>query len=184
MSDLPTFRYHPDPVQTGSIVERPVNCVCCGKRRDYTYTGPVYATADLDDQLCPWCVASGAVYARFRATFTDKDALVDGFDRTRTPNRTDIIEEISRRTPGFNGWQQERWLVHCGDACAFLGPAGRAEIASYSNVDLLESLRTDVEMSNDDFERYLARLDTDGGPTAYVFRCLHCSCLLGYSDSA
>jgi len=50
MSDLPTFRYHPDPVQTGSIVERPVNCVCCGKRRDYTYTGPVYAAADLVDE--------------------------------------------------------------------------------------------------------------------------------------
>jgi uncharacterized protein CbrC (UPF0167 family) len=184
MSTLPTFRYHPDPVQTGSIVERPVNCVCCGKRRDYTYIGPVYAAADLDGHLCPWCVASGAVHEEFGATFTDEDALVDSLNRTRTRNRTDVINEVSGRTPGFSGWQQERWLVHCGDACAFLGPAGQTEVASYSSADLLESLRTDAEMTNDAFERYLAELDKDRGPTAYVFRCLHCSRLLGYSDSA
>lgn len=184
MSDLPTFRYHPDPEETGSIVKRPVNCVCCRKRRDYTYIGPVYATADLDNQLCPWCLASGAAHEKFGATFTDEEALVDGLNRTRTQNRTDVIDEVSGRTPGFSGWQQERWLVHCGDACAFLGPAGRTEVASYSSADLLESLRTDAEMTKDAFERYFSELDKEGGPTAYVFRCLHCSLLLGYSDAS
>ncbi len=57
-----------------------------------------------------------------------KTHIVDSLNRTRTRNRTDVIDEVSGRTPGFSGWQQERWLVHCGDACAFLGPAGRTEI--------------------------------------------------------
>ena len=184
MSELPTFRYHTNPEQTGSIVDRPVNCVCCGERRDYTYTGPVYAVADLDDQICPWCIASGAAHEKFGATFTDADALADGLNPPHTPIRTDAIDEVTKRTPGFNGWQQERWLVHCDEPCAFLGPAGRTEIASYSSGDLLESLRTDVAMTNDAFESYLARLDKDREPTAYVFQCLHCSRLLGYSDCA
>lgn len=29
-----------------------------------------------------------------------------------------IVEEITRRTPGFTGWQQESWLYHCGDGAA------------------------------------------------------------------
>jgi uncharacterized protein CbrC (UPF0167 family) len=32
-----------------------------------------------------------------------------------------VLEEVSQRTPGFLGWQQERWLYHCSDAAAFLG---------------------------------------------------------------
>ncbi len=30
---LPTFKYHPDPLATGSVIESNVECVCCGQAR-------------------------------------------------------------------------------------------------------------------------------------------------------
>ncbi|MFI5930076.1 CbrC family protein [Micromonospora sp. NPDC051543] len=35
-----------------------------------------------------------------------------------------VVEETTRRTPGFAGWQQGSWLYHCNDGVAFLRPAG------------------------------------------------------------
>jgi uncharacterized protein len=40
--DLPVFRYHPDPIASGSIVASGAQCACCGARRGFIYTGPVY----------------------------------------------------------------------------------------------------------------------------------------------
>ena len=42
-----------------------------------------------------------------------------------------MIEEVAYRTPGFSGWQQERWWTHCGDAGQFLGRAGRKELEAF-----------------------------------------------------
>src|SRR5215475_2947697 len=68
---LPQFRYHPDPVSTGSVVAEPVECVCCGERRSHVYAGPVYAVDELVRELCPWCIASGRAATMFDAQFTD-----------------------------------------------------------------------------------------------------------------
>lgn len=78
MTDLvPTFRYHPDPVASGSVRASPVPCRCCGLARGWLYTGPVYAEEALDEALCPWCIADGTAAARFGASFVD-DAAFDG----------------------------------------------------------------------------------------------------------
>lgn len=37
---LPKFKYHPDPVATGHLVESDTACACCGQVRGYIYTGP------------------------------------------------------------------------------------------------------------------------------------------------
>ena len=34
------------------------------------------------------------------------------------------LEELTRRTPGYHGWQQEYWVAHCDDYCAFIGYVG------------------------------------------------------------
>jgi uncharacterized protein CbrC (UPF0167 family) len=72
---LPVFRYHPDPLKSGSIVPSDAECRCCGKRRGYIYTGPVYAEADLDEALCPWCIADGSAHRTFDAGFVDREAF-------------------------------------------------------------------------------------------------------------
>jgi uncharacterized protein CbrC (UPF0167 family) len=81
---------------------------------------------------------------------------------------------ITRRTPGFAGWQQERWLVHCGDGAEYLGRADAADLAAHPDV------RTDFPV---DDEWFIAALNKDDPPTAYLFRCRKCRTHLAYADS-
>jgi uncharacterized protein CbrC (UPF0167 family) len=181
MEQLPQFRYHPDPVGAGNVVASTVTCRSCGRARGAAYVGPVYAEEELDGELCPWCIADGSAAGRFGAEFTDA-ASVGGGAWDAVP--AGVVDEVVQRTPGFAGWQQERWWTHCGDAAAFLGRAGRRELEKRW-AGALPEIRADAGLSSDDADwvRYLAALDADGAPTAYVFRCLHCGQLGGYTDT-
>lgn len=117
-SQLPPFRFHPDPVASGSVVASDLCCVCCRKARGYVYTGPVYAERDLDSQLCPWCIGDGKAHAKFDATFVDSEAMEDG-----VPDSS--AEEICERTPGYDAWQSEVWPACCGDAMQYLHSSAR-----------------------------------------------------------
>ena len=178
MEELPTFRYHPDPVGTGSVETSTTVCESCGAARGFVYTGLVYGPRG-PEAVCPWCIASGQAHARLGVTFNDASGL-EGVSEA-------VAAEVEQRTPGFTGWQQERWLAHHGDACAFLGLAGAAEIEACASESLVTSLQEDLGWPDDEFAEYLADLDVDSSAstaTAYVFRCLHCGTLLGYSDFA
>jgi uncharacterized protein CbrC (UPF0167 family) len=167
---LPQFRYHPDPIATGSIAASDATCRCCRQPRGYIYTGPVYAEKDLDDAICPWCIADGAANRKFDANFVDSEAFDDGAPEA-------AIDEITERTPGFNAWQGERWPVCCDDATAFAGPAGITEIRrDYRELEgaVLSHIIYDMSISGGAATRLLQSLDKDKGPTAFFFRCLHC----------
>jgi uncharacterized protein len=157
---LPSFRYHPSPVATGSIVESVGECVSCRRDRGYAYVGPIYSADELDGMLCPWCIADGTAASRFGAEFTDVGWGVPD----EVPQS--VLEVLSQRTPGFLAWQQEHWLYHCGDACAFLGPAGTAELERYP--EALEMIMREARSGNE---------------SAYLFRCLICGVHLAYSDA-
>lgn len=175
---LPSFRYHPDPVSTGSVVVDEVDCVCCGERRAFVYAGPVYSVHDVRRVLCPWCIADGRAAEMFDAQFTDV------FWRVPDDVGAEATEEVLRRTPGFSGWQQERWLHHCGDAAEFHGPVGATDLAELP--DALVHLRSELASgpwSAADVALYLQALSRDGQPTGYLFRCRHCGTHLAYSDS-
>ncbi len=168
--DLPTVRYHPDPLASGSIVASDAACACCNMRRGFIYTGPAYCEAELEDALCPWCIADGAAARKFDANFTDPASFPDGISG-------DVVAEITLRTPGFSAWQQEKWLTCCGDAAAFLEPAGHAEIrARYPALEgaLMMYIVHELGISGSAATRFLQALDRDQGPTAYVFACRHC----------
>lgn len=178
--NLPEFHYHPNPIKTGSIQPSEQKCICCGKARGYIYTGPVYAVQELADSLCPWCIADGSAHQKFQADFVDADGVGGYGDWAAVP--MDIIEEVCFRTPGFAGWQQERWWTHCGDAAEFLGAVGRVE-AIQAGQEFINSIRANAGMESDeDWASYLQALDRDHGPTAYLFRCRHCGKRGGYSD--
>lgn len=175
---LPEFRYHPDPVATGSVVAAEVDCVGCEQLRPYVNAGPVYAIEDLEEVICPWCIADGTAAARFDATFTDVAwAAPDDAPEAAT-------DEVLHRTPGFMGWQGKQWLHHCSDAAAFLGPAGATEVANLP--DALEALRSEGRgrgWRTGEIEEYITALSSgDAQPTAYLFRCLVCGVHLAYSD--
>ena len=176
---LPIFRYHPDPLATGSIVVSDATCRSCRRERGYIYAGPVYAEEELDDALCPWCIADGSAASRFGAEFVDAEGIGGYGAWEEVPPA--VAAEVSQRTPGFSGWQQERWWTHCADAGEFLGPAGAIELRS-EWAAALPAIKADVDYDGVEWDEYVAALDRDRGPTAYVFRCRHCGALGGYSD--
>jgi hypothetical protein len=92
---------------------------------------------NLVDALCPWCIDSGTAAQMFDAEFTDVEWGVP----IGVP--ASVTDEIAHRTPGFRAWQQEHWLYHCDDGCAFLGAVGRRELEDYP--DALEALRRESQ---------------------------------------
>jgi uncharacterized protein CbrC (UPF0167 family) len=176
---LPHFSYHPDPLQTKSVAPSPITCRSCGRARGFIYTGPVYAEEELVDALCPWCIADGSAADRFDAEFVDRAGIGNYGSWEQVPES--VIIEVSRRTPCFTGWQQERWWTHCGDAAAFLGPAGAEEL-QHEWAAAVPMLQAELGYDESEWAEYFALLDRMRGPTAYVFRCRHCGKLGGYSD--
>lgn len=164
---FPAFRYHPDPIATGSVVADAGECESCGEQRGFVYRGPIYCVDEIE-VVCPWCIADGRAAATFDASFTDVVEPPAGV-------RSEVVDEILHRTPGFAGWQQERWLFHCGDAAEFLGRVGHAELLDHPDaLDMLASDGNPPEL--------VEALSTDGDATGYLFRCLSCGQHLAYAD--
>lgn len=179
MEALPTFRYHPDPLASGSVALRRRKCRCCGRVRGAVYEGPVYAEEDLDGRLCPWCIADGSAAARFDASFVDDEDLEEGIPAA-------AARELGERTPGFAAWDRGLWLACCGDATAFVGPAGIAEVrAGCREVEgmLMSDLVHRLGISGGLAVRTLEALTRGGSPTVMLFRCLACRSARGYVDA-
>ena len=86
---------------------------------------------------------------------------------------------------GFDAWQQDHWLFHCGDACAFLGRIGRNDLEALPDaLDMLMHENVEFGWTVRESQEYVDALDADGEATAYLFRCLVCGSHLAFSDSA
>ncbi|MFH4630854.1 CbrC family protein, partial [Vibrio alginolyticus] len=46
--ELPTFKYHPDPIKTGALEVTDANCECCGVSRGYRATSTIYSEHDIE----------------------------------------------------------------------------------------------------------------------------------------
>jgi uncharacterized protein len=179
--ELPSFRYHADPIASGSIEKSEAVCRCCGQARGYVYALAPYAEADdLDNAICPWCIADGSAHRKFDATFVEAESLAD-LDPA-------IADEVSKRTPGYAAWQQEEWPVCCNDATAFLKPVGIAEVRTREHYQwegmLMEHIVHNMGISGGAARRMLESLNRDKGPTAYAFECLHCAAIRFHIDQA
>ena len=171
---LPFFRYHPDPLKTGAVKATPETCICCGESRGFMYTASVYSAADLHDKLCPWCISDGSAANKFGASFADDGPLIQkGVPRI-------VVDEVTRRTPGYVSWQQESWLAHCGDACEFHGAASLSDIANATEQTKREWQR-EYELTGEDWNEIAAHYPPGGDPAFYKFVCRHCkTTLLGW----
>src|SRR5215216_1898862 len=127
---LPIFVYHPDPLDTGSVVESDDVCLVCGRMRGYLYEGPVYGyrekVGEISNNICPWCIADGSAHRLYDAEFTDDVGRVPFGEYEPIPH--EVSEQIRFRTPGYTSWQSEYWWAHCGDGAMFLGHAGTKEL--------------------------------------------------------
>ena len=177
--ELPAFKYHPDPIATGSIEPSDVLCRACGQGRGFIYKGPVYAEEELVDLICPWCIADGTAHDKFDAEFVDP-AGVGGYGEWQEVS-PEIVEEVACRTPSFSGWQPEKWFTHCRDAGEFLGAVGREELESFGS-EAMAAIRKEAGLTGKEWNSYVMALNKESGPTAYIFRCWHCGALGGYSD--
>jgi len=179
MDALPLFRYHPDPVATGSVVASSVVCACCGQARGYVYVGPVYALGDYQDRLCPWCIADGSAHTNLGATFTDEPGIGGYGDWDSVPDR--VIDEVANRTPSFSAWQQEQWWTHCSDAGQFVGIAGKEELEALG-LDAVAAIQKSAGLVGIEWDSVFSILTKNGSPTSYIFRCTHCGTYGGYWD--
>ncbi|SNX88584.1 hypothetical protein SAMN06272735_9048 [Streptomyces sp. TLI_55] len=173
---LPFFRYHPDPLASGSIRAAAETCACCKRNRGWIYTATFYTAQDVSGRFCPWCIADGSAAERFAGEFTDSY----GLDRVSES----VLHEVTHRTPGFHAWQDPHWLVHCQDAAAFVGEVGYTELAAHP--EALEQLRADMRLDGwhdeNQLEHFLTRLGD--GATAMLFRCTVCGVHLAYADAS
>jgi len=176
--ELPNFKYHPDPIATGSIAPSAAICPVCKESKGYAYTGLPYGTSEVEN-ICPWCIADGSAHKQFGVEFTDPEG-VGGYQQWESVPR-EVVEEIAFRTPSFSGWQSERWFTHCGDAAEFLGLMGKEDLVKLGP-EVIESFKVESGLEGDEWEFYLSRLNREFEATAYLFRCRHCGKLGGYSD--
>jgi uncharacterized protein CbrC (UPF0167 family) len=177
--NLPDFRFHLNPIASGSVVVSEKKCRCCGQARGAIYVGPVYAEQELDESLCPWCIADGSAHEKFDATFVDTEAFQESAPAER-------VDEITQRTPGFATLQQERWPSCCEEPGAFVTPAGIAEIRPHYRTmegDLMGYIVHEMGISGGAARRMLDSLNREKSPTAFVFQCRKCERHFGYVDS-
>ncbi|RAS74433.1 CbrC family protein [Priestia endophytica] len=163
--ELPVFRYNPNALELEFIEKEETLCPVCEKEREYTYTGHFYSVEDVEG-ICPWCIADGSAAKKYDGEFQDEGCCEDVEEER-------LVEELIYRTPGYTGWQQERWLAHCGDFCAFIGYGRWPEIEP-----LREELQKDLQdiMSNyrldniEELKKLLSKRSAEG----YLFQCLKC----------
>jgi hypothetical protein len=172
--ELPSFRYHPDPISSGVIVPRAAVCLCCEKARGYIYVGPANGLEDLSERICPWCIKDGGASMKFDATFADDHPLL------QAKIHQEIIDEVIKRTPGYFSWQQDSWITHCKDACAFMGDASIDDL-----INATEQMKArycdEYKCSRQQWSEVISGYQPGGSNAFYKFACLNCGeVLLGW----
>ena len=87
--------------------------------------------------------------------------------------QSEIIREITRRTPGYISWQQDCWVACCNDACEFHGDAPANEILGLDD-EGLGALSTETGFSIADLVEIVRHYEPGGSPAFYKFVCRHC----------
>lgn len=170
---LPAFRYHPDPLATGSVIRSDARCVCCGDARGYVYAGPVYAVDEYENCLCPRCIAHGSAQPSVARTASA------AANATKFPTRSSAKSLVARRAfrvgsrsagERIAALPRSSSAVRVPENCA---RSARRQSRRFGPTGLDEGA---------EWEHCLAALDKDGSPTAYMFRCIRCGEPGGYQD--
>lgn len=162
---LPKFKYQPnlyiDPFTLVEFDEG--TCECCGKQVD-AFIDQIYAVEEAKC-ICLQCVADGTAAKKFDGDFIqDVEQFVDDAQKN---------EELFKRTPGYESWQGENWLVHCEDYCAYLGRVGYNDLKKMDLLDKVDVVEGDID---------LTELEAGGSFTGYLFQCLNCGQYRLYTD--
>ena len=160
---MPQFKYHPDPIATGSIVPSDLYCRCCDQPRGYLYAHSVWAE-HIISEFCPWCIADGSAAERFDLAF-NSFWLAEGIS-------DEIYDEIAHRTPGIVSWDDEEWLSCCSDACEFRGLASHSLLTGLAEPP--SEVLTVFKWTTDDWADFLRLYALGRGSPVHHFTCRHC----------
>jgi hypothetical protein len=115
--NLPKFPYHRDPFASGSLIESPLPCECCGQARGVIYSGNIYTSKQVES-VCPWCIADGSVAEKFNAQFFDADFCDDDLNYLELPPEQHLA--VFGKTIGFATFNPIGWWVHCGEPAEYI----------------------------------------------------------------
>lgn len=177
MKALPSFKYHPDPIATGAVIVQDATCICCRLLVDHVYTASAYTVNEIRGKICPWCISDGSAANRLSVEFLPPYAV----QMCNVPDT--VVDEVVRRTPGYHSWQEEAWIGHCNDACAYLGCAtpDQCSNATPEAVDrFAESLGIGSEEARDTLMKYNQYQEI----SIHRFLCLHCGTTLFHGEYA
>ena len=172
--ELPKFKYHPDPVKTGSIKKSDAVCESCNKQTGYVYTGSTYSKSNVEN-LCPWCIANGNAHNKFNVEFISFLIAVDAIDEDDedcTASK-EAYDEVSYRTPGFSTFQEEEWQCHCDDLCEFHGLATVRDFRKISDKETKRLLRV-TYLDEKELEELKKGDEDTENDTFFKFICRHC----------
>lgn len=163
LKDLPFFKYHPDPLETGAFEEGEEKiCPCCGNKSKVYYSSFPYCSENVE-YICPTCISNGEAARKFDAEFVQNAEWHGENDKEKD-------DELFHRTPGYMSWQGEYWLSCCDDYCAYMGTVGTRELKAMDIAD--EVIEEYVQRGAfEDIGEYLVK---DGPMCGYLFKCLHC----------
>lgn len=125
----------------------------------------------LRDNVCPWCIADGSAAAQFDLMFVYPGPL----PKAMAPR--EIVDEVSKRTPCYLSWQEDRWQTHCNDASVYVGAASKADVANASPATI-EARKAEHDLSDDDWRGFTAGYPDRGLSAFYTFVCRHCDMVL------
>ena len=166
------FKYHPDPLKTGAFKDDKAEiCDCCKKSTNIYYEGPFYSSEEVK-HLCPTCISTGEASKKFDGEFQDPASC------DKVPKK-EYVEELCRRTPGYRGWQQEYWLAHCDDFCAFIGYVGWNDLIE---MGIDEQIEKDYIENGDMNIEIIKKCVSNGQLQGYLFQCLTCGQYRLYVD--
>ena len=169
--ELPQFKYSPNAYKLNLFEKEEGICSVCNEERKLRYVSSFYSEEELD-YICPWCIANGKAATDFDGEFNDycgiEGVSPDPEDGSSAIPK-ELLLEITNKTPSYTSWQQEVWLTHCNEPCAFIDYADTKTIAP-----LMEELQDDIENNGYDPEFIKSHLSKDGSLVGYLFQCLNC----------
>ncbi len=169
--ELPKFKYSPNAYSLDLFKEVDGLCSICNEQRNLKYVSSFYSI-DKPDYICPWCIANGQAAEKYKGDFNDYCGIEGVSPDPNDPEPTipkELLLEITDKTPSYFSWQQEIWLTHCNEPCAFLGYAN-----SQSIEPLIDELKEDIENSGIPTEYITKGLTEESDLGAYLFQCVNC----------
>jgi len=169
--ELPKFRYSPNAYELDLFEKKEGVCSVCNEKRAMKYTSSFYSIEE-PKYICPWCIANGKAAEKYDGEFNDYCGI-EGISPDPNDPKPEIPQEllleITNKTPSYVSWQQEVWLTHCNEPCAFIGYVDADDIQPY-----YEELREDIETYTEFNPEMINYLSKDDSVVGYLFQCLQC----------